>query len=57
MPVYIGNKEVASIYKESQKDQQPNPRAFEFIKDMPKQQELVFLSLALLELIQRNKIK
>lgn len=56
MPVFIGDKEVASIYREGAL-KQPNPRAFEFVVDMPKQEELVFLALAIYELIGRNAVQ
>ena len=50
--VYIQDKEVGNIYKEGIQ-KQPQPRAFELMRKMPREYELTFLSMAFYELIKR----
>lgn len=50
LPVKVNNRTVASIAK-SEWDKKPNPRAFNLLGDMDKQEEELFLSLALLEML------
>jgi len=53
LPVIIKDKEVANIVN-PKKTSKTNPRAFEFVSDMEKEEETFFLSLAILELVQRE---
>lgn len=50
LPVLIGNKEVASLTNPV-KTTKTNPRAFEFLSEMNKEEEAVLLSLAILEMV------
>ena len=52
LPIIIGNKEVGTLIKPS-KDA-VNPRAFQFVGKMDKNEEAVFLSLAVLELVKNS---
>ena len=56
LPVSVNNREVGSVTKAlPAKAKSLSQRAFEFVKkDMSKEEEAVFLSLAILELVQRT---
>lgn len=56
IPVIVDGKEVGNIYKDGVV-KQPNPRAFELIVKMPKEHQLTFISLAILELVKRQSLK
>lgn len=53
LPVIVKDKEVANIVN-PKKTSKTNPRAFEFVSNMEKEEETFFLSLAILELVQRE---
>jgi len=52
LPIIIGEKEVGTVMKP--KAGTVNPRAFQFVNKMGKQEEAVFLSLAILELVENS---
>lgn len=54
LPIIIGNKERGTLMKPE--SDSINPRAFQFVGEMGKNEEAVFLSLAVLELV-RDSIK
>ncbi len=54
LPVLVGEKEVASLIN-PELTTKTNPRAFEFLEDMDKEEEAVLLSLAILEFV-KNEI-
>lgn len=54
LPIIIGNKERGTLMKPE--SDSVNPRAFQFVGEMGKNEEAVFLSLAVLELV-RDSIK
>ena len=54
LPVLVGEKEVASLIN-PEKTTRTNPRAFEFLAEMDKEEEAVLLSLAIFEFV-KNEI-
>ena len=53
LPVSINNKRVGSITNASRKDRN-NPRAFQYLSDMSKEEEKLFLALSILEMAKRD---
>lgn len=53
LPVILGNREVGSIVNPAKSDK-TNPRAVEYVGEMSKDEEILFLSLTILELVQRS---
>lgn len=53
LPVIVGNREVGSIVNPTRSDK-TNARALEYVGEMNKEEETLFLSLAVLELVQRS---
>ncbi|MFQ5447909.1 MAG: hypothetical protein ACE5FF_13355 [Saprospiraceae bacterium] len=54
LPVKIGNKEVGNVVNPKYA-KKVNPRAFEFVGPMQEEEEALFLSLSVLELIRQNR--
>ena len=52
LPIIIGDKERGTLMKPDAGS--VNPRAFQFVGEMEKQEEAVFLSLAVLELVKNS---
>ncbi len=53
LPVLVGEKEVASLIN-PEKTTKTNPRAFEFLSEMDKEEEAVLLSLAIFEFVKNE---
>ncbi len=54
-PILVGDREVGSVIDPAQAAQ-VNPRALEFVSQMSAQEEAVFLSLAIFEMLQPNQL-
>jgi hypothetical protein len=53
LPIIVQDEEMGSLIR-PEKARQTNPRAFEFLKDMDKDEEAIYLSLAALEMVRRT---
>ncbi len=53
LPVLLGEKEIGSLTNPDQTNKS-NPRAFQLLTNMDKEEEEVFLSLAVLEMVRRD---
>jgi len=53
LPIIVGDKEVASVVNPD-KAMKTNPRALEFVTNMKEETERVFLSLAILEMVNQD---